>query len=347
MQRYVTVLTTVAVTTVILGMAGLTHANDERVLNVYNWDDYLDDATIPEFEAKFGVKVNYDVYDSNETLLAKLQAGASGFDVIFPSDYMVEIMIQMGLLEPLDKTQIPNLALLDPMFLNQPFDPANAYSVPFTWGTCGIGYRADKISAPPDSWAVMFDPQYAGRIVMLDDSRETLGAALKYLGYSLNSTNQAELEQAKELLLKQKPMVKAYVSGQGEQLLISGEGWLVQNWNGDILRATQENPNIQYALPKEGSSFFIDACAIPKTAQNKALAHQFINFILQPEVDARIHNQIRYLTPNQAALPLLDEALRATIEQVTPVVREKLEAIHDLGENTRLWDKIWTEIKAQ
>ena len=339
---------------VLLLLAGLvalfsmsSFAADQPVLNVYNWDDYIDDKTIPEFEEKFGVKVNYDVYDSNESLLAKLQAGASGFDVVFPSDYMIEIMIQLGLLEPLDKSLIPNIELLDPAFLAQPFDPENQYSLPFTWGTAGIGYRSDMVEESVESWGIMFDPKYAGRIVMLDDARETLGAALKYLGFSLNSTNPDELEQAKALLIEQKSLIKAYVSAQGEQMLVSGDAWFVHNWNGDIYRVAAENPAIKYVIPQEGTSKFIDNCAIPKGAQNKELAHAFINFLLEPEVDARIHNQIQYLTPNKAALPFLDESLRNTMEAMTPEVAEKLEYIEDLGKETRLWDRIWTEVKAQ
>ena len=322
------------------------YAADKAVLNVYNWDDYIDEKTIPEFEEKFGVKVNYDVYDSNESLLAKLQAGASGFDVVFPSDYMIKIMIQLQLLEALDKSLLPNIEFLDPAFLKQSFDPENIFSLPYTWGTAGIGYRADKVEEPVESWSVMFDPKYAGRIVMLDDARETLGAALKYLGFPFNSTNPDELERAKTLLIEQKTLVKAYVSAQAEQMLLSGDAWLVHNWNGDIYRVAAENPNITYVIPKEGTSKFIDNCAIPKGAQNKELAHKFINFLLEPEVDARIHNQIQYLTPNKAALPFLDESLRSTMENMTPEIAEKLEYIEDLGKETRLWDKTWTEIKA-
>ncbi len=339
-------IVTLGIAVLIVVMPCVTHAAGKPVLNVYNWDDYIDEETIPEFEKQFGVTVNYDVYDSNESLLAKLQAGASGFDVVFPSDYMIKIMIQLDLLEPLDTSKIPNIANLDPGLLDQAFDPGNRYSLPYTWGTAGIGYRADKVTGPVESWAIMFDPKYTGRIVMLDDVRETLGAALKYLGYPLNSTNPAELAQAKELLIHQKSIIKAYASAQAEQMLLSGDAWLVHNWSGDIYRVAAENSAIKYVIPKEGSSKFIDNCAIPKTAQNKELAHQFINFLLNAEVDARIHNQIQYLTANKAALPLLDEALRHTMETMSAESAAKLEYIEDLGRDTRLWDRIWTEIKA-
>ncbi len=346
MKTIVVLLTVIGVLALIVNMP-LPAQAEQNVLNVYNWANYIDEQTIPEFEQQFGVKVHYDVYDSNETLLAKFQAGATGFDVIFPSDYMVGIMIKLGLLEQLDKSKIPNLSHIDEHFLNQAFDPGNNYSIPYAWGTAGIGYRADKVTDSVDSWGILFNPKYAGRIVLLDDMREVLGLALKYLGYSYNSENPEELQQAKELLIKQKPLVKAYTSSQPELFLLSGDAWLVHNWSGDIYRVAVEDPNIKYSIPKEGSSRFIDNCAIPKTAPNKELAHAFINFLLEPKVDARIHNHIRYLTPNTAALQYLDKSLRDTLENMPPETAGKLENIEDLEQTTRLWDKIWTEIKAE
>jgi spermidine/putrescine transport system substrate-binding protein len=337
----------VGVLTFIVSMPFTARAKDEKVLNVYNWANYIDEKTIPEFEQKFGVKVYYDVYDGNETLLAKLQAGASGFDVIFPSDYMVGIMIKLGLLEELDPSKIPNIANIDERFLKQPFDPQNRYSIPYAWGVAGIGYRADKINEPVTSWGILFDPKYSGRIVLLDDMRETIGFALKYLGYSLNTTNPDELQQAKDLLVKQKPLVKAYTSAQPELFLVSGEAWLVHNWSGDTYRIMAEDPNVKYVIPKEGSSKFIDTCAIPKAAPHKELAHKFINFLLEPEVDARIHNAIHYLSPNKVAMPYLNEEIRYAMSNMSPETAEKLEYIEDLEQATQLWDKIWTEIKAQ
>ena len=331
----------------IVNLPLVAQAKEAKVLNVYNWANYIDDQTIPAFEKKFGVKVHYDVYDGNETLLAKLQAGASGFDVIFPSDYMVEIMSKLGLLAALDKSKIPNFVNIDERFLKQPFDPDNKYSLPYTWGTAGISYRKDKVTELVDSWKILFDAKYTGRIVLLDDMRETIGLALKYLGYSLNSTNPDELQKAKDLLIKQKPLVKAYSSAQPELLLVSGDAWLVHNWSGETYRIAAEEPNIAYTIPKEGGSKFIDNCAIPKAAPHKDLAYQFINFLLEPEVDARIHNQIRYLTPNKAALQYLDQTLRATMETMSPETAAKLEYIKDLEQATQVWDKIWTEIKAE
>ena len=344
-RKHVLTLTGMAALCVMLSFSA--RAAGKPVLNVYNWANYIDEQTIPEFEAKFGVTVHYDVYDSNETLLAKMQAGATGFDVIFPSDYMVGIMIKLEMLAPLEKAQLPNLAHIDERFLDQPFDPGNQYSVPYTWGTAGIGYRADKISEPVESWGVLFDEQYAGQIIMLDDMRETIGTALKYLGYSLNSTDPDELQQAKELLIAQKSLVKAYTSSQPENFLLSGDAWLVHNWSGDVYRVAAEDPNIKYAIPAEGSSKFIDNCAIPKSAPNKELAHAFINFLLEPQIDARIHNHIQYLSPNAAAFEYLDPSLQDTLQDMSADTAARLEYIEDLGQATRVWDRIWTEIKAE
>jgi len=321
---------------------------EEKVLNVYNWANYIDEASIPEFEKQFGVRVNYDVYDGNETLLAKMMAGASGFDLIFPTQYMIEIMIKLDLLAALDKSKIPNAANIDPRFLKQPFDPENAYSLPYTWGGTCLGYRTDQITEPVDSWGLLFDPKYAGRIVMLDDMREILGMALKYLGYSYNSTNPAELEAAKALLLQQKPLIKAYSSAEPEQKLFAGDAWLLHNFTGDTLRVLREAPDtIRIVIPKEGASMFIDSFAIPKNAPNKELAHEFINFLLDPQRDARIHNFISYPTSNAAAAPYLDKVIQEFVNSIPPETAAKMEYLKDLGDATPLWDKIWTEIKAQ
>lgn len=330
----------------VLCILGFSYAAEEKVLNIYNWSDYLDPEVLAEFEEQFGVKIYYDSYDSNEALLAKLQLGISGFDLVFPSDYMVEIMIKLDLLEPLDKAQIPNIKYLDARFLNQPFDPENGYSLPYAWGTSGIAYRADYVTEPVDSWNVLFDPKYSGRVVLLDDMRETIGMALKFLGYSLNSTNPEELEQARDVLLKQKPLVKAYISAQ-PQILLSGDAWLAHNWVSYTNMVAAENPNIRYAVPKEGSSRFIDTCAIPKNAPHKELAHAFLNFILEPQNDARNHNYISCPTANTAAMEYLNDLLRSLISEFSPELEKKVEYIHDLGEATRLWDNIWTEVKIQ
>lgn len=318
----------------------------QKVLNVYNWSDYIDEDVVREFEQEFNVKVNYDTYGSNEELLAKLMTGVSGYDIIVPSDYMIEIMIEEGLLAELNHSSIPNLKNIDPRFLNLPFDPGNRYSVPYMWGTVGIGVNTRHVTEEIDSWEALFDPRYKGRVVMLNDMRETFGVALKLLGYSLNTTDPAELEDAKAKLLQQKPIVKAYESENIKNFLVSGEAWLVHAWPGDVLMAAEENPDIVYVLPKEGGTIWADNLAIPVKAPNKATAELFINFLLRPEISARLTEAIYYGNPNKEAWLLLSEEILEEPAVFPPdEALANSEWIQDVGEATMLYDRLWTEIK--
>ncbi len=319
-----------------------------KVLNVYNWSNYIDEEVIRDFEKEFGVKVNYDTYSSNEELLAKLMTGVGGYDVIVPSDYMVEIMIKEGLLAPLDLQNIPNLRNIHERFLNLPFDPGNRYTVPYMWGTVGIGVNTRYVEDGIDSWEALWDPKYMGRIVMLNDMRETFGVALKSLGYSLNTTDPAALEQAKAKLVAQKSLVKAYDSENIKHFLVSGEAWLVHAWPGDVAMAAEENPDIVYVLPKEGGTIWADNLAIPKKAPNKYTAEVFINYLLRPDVSARLTKAILYGNPNREAWALLDKEILEDPAIFPP--EEALansEWMQDLGDATTLYDRLWTEIKGK
>ncbi|MBS3947342.1 MAG: spermidine/putrescine ABC transporter substrate-binding protein [Dethiobacter sp.] len=319
-----------------------------KTLNVYNWFNYIDKEVIRDFEREFGVKVNYDTYASNEELLAKLMTGVGGYDVIVPSDYMVEIMIKEGLLAPLDLNNIPNLKNIDERFLDLPFDPGNLYTVPYMWGTVGIGVNTRYIQEDVSSWRALFDPSYQGRITMLNDKRETFGVALKLLGHSINTTDPEILEEAKEKLLAQKPLLKAYDSENIKHLLVSGEAWLVHAWSGDVLMAAAENPDIVYVLPKEGGVVWADNLAIPKEAPNKYTAEVFINYLLRPEVSARLTRYIQYGNPNREAWPLLEAEFREN-PAIFPT-EESLansEWLRTIGEATTLYDRLWTEVKGR
>lgn len=319
----------------------------ERQLNVYNWSDYIADDTLPNFEREFGVRVTYDTYESNEELLAKIQAGATGYDVIVPSNYIVEILIAEGRLEPLDHARLPNLRHLDPRFRNPPYDPENRHSVAYQWGTSGIAYRDDRVRKTADSWRILWDRDYAAKMTMLDDMREVIGAALKILGHSLNSTDEKRLAEAKALCIEQKRLLKAYVSAPVKPQLIAGDVWIAQLWSGDTFQAAEEEPAIRYAIPREGSVIWADSLCILRSAPHKRAAHAFLDYVLRPEVSAAISNAVGYGCPNAAALPLVDEALRADPELYPPPqILDRLEWIVDLGEATRLYDRIWTEIKA-
>jgi len=326
-----------------------TVAGDRQVLNLYIWSGYLAPDTLKVFEQRFQARVQCDLYDSVEALLAKLQSGNSGYDIAVPSDYAVQILQQQGLLSPLDKTQIPNLERnLDPQFLGRAFDPGNRYSVPYTWGTTGIGYRKDRVEQLTDGWEALWEERYRGKIVMLDDMRENFGAALKLAGFSINSRNPGQLQTAKALLEKQKPLLQAYNSSNFQELLVSGDAWLVQGWNGQIVKAARANPNIGYLLPKQGTTLFIDSFCIPAGAAHRALAHQFINYMLEPETAAAVVNHTGYTVANRAARPYINKGLLNNPALFPDsATLDKCEMLEDLGETALMVDRLWTEVRSK
>jgi spermidine/putrescine-binding protein len=318
-------------------------------LHIYNWSEYIDPAVYDAFEEEYGVKVIEDTFSSNEELLAKIQAGATGYDLIVPSDYMVEIMIQEDLLTKLNHDNIPNLANLSDLFKSPPYDPDLEYSVPYQWGTTGIGYNSEIVE--PDSWAYIFDPaiasEYSGKITMLNDSRESIGAALKYLGYSLNSTDEAQLEEAKALLIQTKPFLFSYDSDQFEDLIAADEVVYGHGWSGDYFAAAEEDERIWYIIPEEGGVVWADNLCIPKTSKNAYTAEVFINYILQPEVAAQITNFTWFGSPVEAANEFIDpEILEEPAIYPPDEVMAKLEWIEDVGDATPIYERIWTEVKA-
>ena len=292
--------------------------------------------------------MNVNLYDSNEALLAKLQAGNAGYDVICPSDYSVQVLIAQGLLRPLDRSALPHLENVDPSFLDRPYDRGNRYSTPYFWGTTGIAYDRTKVAAPVDSWTALWDPRYRGRILMLDDGREAFMAALKSMGRSLNTTDRAVLEQARDLLVRQKPLVRAYNSTNFEDVLLSRDVWLAQGWNGQFAKAMEQDSDIVYVIPKEGATVFIDNLAIPVDARNAELAHAFIDFTLEADIAAEICETMRYSSPNRAAWPKLPSHVRRnTAIFPSPDVLGRLELVQDLGPTTVLYDELWTEVKSR
>lgn len=322
---------------------------EPRVLNIYNWGEYIAPVALERFQKENNVKIVYDVYDSNETLLAKLQAGAEGYDLVFPSDYMVTIMIKNDILAPLDMSLLPNAKHIDPILLNQYFDPGNKYSLPYMYGTTGIGVRTDKTTEKIEGWMDLFKPApgLQGKISMLNDMRDVLGAALKALGYSLNSTDPKQIEEAKQLLLAQKPHVKVYDSTSYKNNFESGEVAAGQAWNGDMASMYWKgNKNLKYIFPKEGGSIYCESFAIPKKAPHKELAHQFINFLMIPEIAAETTNVTYYATANKDALPFVRKELMTDSTIFPPEeVKPKLEFYRDLGEASKLYDAAFTELK--
>jgi spermidine/putrescine transport system substrate-binding protein len=269
--------------------------------------------------------------------------------VIFPADYMVRIMVSENILEPLNFQNIPNQKNLDARFINQTFDPGNKYSLPYQWGTMGIGYNLKATKGEINSWAAMFDPKYTGKIAWQDDARYTFAAVLMYLGFDPNTTNPEEINKARDLLIKSNNIIAAFVPDTGQALLDQGEVNVTMEWSGDLFQVMKENPNLRYAIPKEGTIVFSDNMAIPKGAPHKELAEKFINFVLQPEVGAQISNFTHYGSPNKAAIDQgLIDPKDLNNPQIYPSaeVFGKMKFLQDVGKATALYDRAWTEVKA-
>jgi spermidine/putrescine transport system substrate-binding protein len=314
----------------------------EKELHIYNWSDYIAEDTVSNFEREFGVRVTYDTYESNEEMVAKLQAGASGYDIIVPSGYILPVLVATNLVAPLRRSYLANSKNLSPIFQNLPADPENRYTVPWQWGTSGIAYRTDKVGDPVESWAVFQDPEYAGKMTMMDDAREVIGSQLRYRGHSLNSTNPDELARAKADAISAKKQLRAYISAPVKAQLISGDIWISQLWNGDTAQARAEQPNLAYVVPREGCTIWTDLMCIPRSSLNKRAAHEWMNYILRPEVASAISRATGYGTPNAAAA----EMLVPPVPYPTEAELGRLEYPADLGKETATWDRIWTEIKS-
>jgi spermidine/putrescine-binding protein len=313
----------------------------ERELHIYNWSDYIAEDTVPNFEREFGVRVSYDTYESNEEMVAKLQAGATGYDIIVPSGYTVPVLVATDLITPLHRKYLTNFGNLSPIFQDLPFDPGNTYTVPWQWGTSGIAYRSDKVQSAIESWAVFQDPRYAGKMTMMDDGREVIGSELRYRGHSLNSTDPGELARAKVDAIAAKKQLRAYISAPVKGQLITGDVWIAQLWNGDTAQAQAEEPRLRYVVPQEGCTIWADSMCIPKAAAHKRAAHEWINYILRPEVGAALSRTTGYGTPNAAAAKVTKNGVPFPTESEL----KRLEYPVDLGKNTATWDQIWTEIK--
>ena len=317
------------------------------VLHLYNWADYIGPELIRRFEAEHRCRVVTDTFDSNEAMFAKLKAGASGYDLIFPSSYMVNIMREQGMLQPLQRDKLPNLAHLDPAYFPIVADPSFATSVPYMISNAGLAYRKSRCPDFEPTWAMFDRAGYRGRMTMLNDMRETLGAALKFLGFSLNTTNAAEIAQARDVVIRWKKNLAKFENEQYKNGIASGEFLIVHGYNGDICQVMEENDDIAYVTPREGVSLACDEMVIPRDARQVELAHAFINFLHEPEVAARNIAFVFYLCPNTGAYALLDEETRGDETIFLPeAVRQRSEAIRDLGPHNALYIAAWDQVKA-
>lgn len=321
-------------------------------LNLFVWTEYIPTEWKDCFELIYGVQINHDEYSSNEEMYAKLSAGGSTYDLVLPTDYIIGLMVRQGMLEELDQTRLP-MANYDPNYLNLEFDPGNVYTVPYMAGNDGIIYNADTVANPPTSFEDMWNPEYAGRLVMLDDSRVIIGMTLLTLGYDVNTTDPAELEEAKNKLAELVPGVKLFDSDSPKTALIAGDVDLGVTWTGEAFTAQQENPAFQYVYPEEGAFLWQDNWAIPAGAPHTDAAYAWINYTSQGNLFWLMLRDFPYVVPNKAALDFAKDNQTELYEAymgspITNVPQEAIaagHAIEDVGEATPLYDQIWTEIK--
>ena len=327
--------------------AGCNKSTAEEI-NFFNYGENIDKETVEEFEKEYGIKVNIETFDDMETMYQKLSKGGTKYDVVLVSDALMPRMIDQNLLQELNKDNLPNISQMDEAYLNLEIDPGNKYSVPYMFGTVGLIYNKDVVTEKVDSWDILWNEKYKDKIFMFDTYRDTLGAALKKLNYSLNSTNPNELEEAKKLLLDQRKLVNPiYGVDNGTTMIPAGETDINMIWSGEGLNLQDEYPNLVYVVPKEGANFWIDSLCIPANAKNVSAAEKFINFVSDKESALRIADEIGYTTPNKEARLEQPEEVRNNPNAYMPKeIMDRCEIYTDLpSESKKLYDYIWTEIK--
>lgn len=319
-----------------------------KTLHIYTWADYIDNELTDRFTEETGIKAVVDVFDSNETMLAKLQAGGGGtYSVLYPSDYMVAQMIEMGLLISLDKAQIKGTENLLDKWQDPVYDPGNAHSIPYSWGTTGLLFNRELVSGTPDNWDYLWQnkEKLSRRITLLDDVRETMGAVLKSLDYSYNSTNPKQLEAAYKRLAELKPHIASFKSFGFEEQLLGGDLSMVMSYSVDAIGATLADDRMEYVIPASGSSVWTDTMVIPTSAPNVEAAYAWINFVLQPEVSKDAVERLSFATPNGAAYDQLSDTLKKN-KNLFPAesILAKCEGIAPIGDAINLYDQYWTKI---
>jgi len=322
--------------------------SSSKQLYIYTWAGYTDQDLLDRFTKETGIKVVADVYDSNEAMLARLQAGGGGaYSIIYPSDYMVAKMVELGFLRELDRSQLVGMNQLVPRFQNPVYDPANLHSVPLSWGTTGLIYNIQKVKSAPQDWSYLWEnqQQLSKRMTLLNDVREVMGAALKMLGYSYNSTNAQQLQQAYEKLAQLKPSVASFTSDAWRPQVLSEDLVLAMCYSSDANEVMESNSNLQYVIPKSGTSFWTDTLAIPTTAPNLEGAYAWINFMLKPDIAAQICERLSFATPNEVALNKLSSQVKNNLNLFPPESLLKLcESIAPVGNFSEVYDNYWTQL---
>jgi spermidine/putrescine transport system substrate-binding protein len=325
----------------------LTSCSGGVTINVYNWGDYMDPDVLKMFTAETGIRVKYSTYARNEDMYERIRRGDAGYDVVFPSDHMISKMIEENLLEKLDFSNIPNFSNIDERFTGLMYDPLNEYSVPYMWGTMGIMYNTTMIDEVVDSWDILWDAKYANQIFMYESMRDIIAVAQIRNGFSVNDKNLDNLHVVRASLFEQKPLVQAYLDESIKDKMIGREGALAMVYSGDALYSIEENPELHYVVPNEGSIVWYDAAVIPIGANHKAEAEMFINFLCRPDIALMNTEYVGYSTPNAEAFKLLDEDWQNDIIYwPTDEILRRCEVLLDLGEFTREYDRIWVEVLA-
>lgn len=322
-------------------------------LNVYNWGEYIANGTDgsmdvnAEFTRRTGIAVNYTTFDSNESLYSKLAGGGADYDIIIPSDYMVSKLLNQGMLAPLDFENIPNYRYIDEEFRDPDYDPGGKYSVPYTWGVVGLFYNTDYIKEEITGWDALWNPEYAGKILMFDNPRDSFAIAQFRLGQSLNTTKESDWRAAAELLKEQRPLRQGYVMDQIFDKMESGEAWLAPYYAGDAAILVENSDNIAFVVPEEGTNFFVDAVCIPATSSHKREAEEYINFLCDPEIAGANMDYVGYSTPETAAKEYMDqEVVQSPIHYPDEEVLERTQVFVELPEETsKLVDALWAEVK--
>lgn len=325
-------------------------ASAEGMVTVYNWEEYISPDAIKLFEEETGITVNMTYFTTNEDMMVQVRNSPSSFDVVIPSDYCTERLLKEGLLEEINYDNVPNYANIDAGLKNQYYDPDAKYTVPYMWGTVGICYNKTMVDEPITSWSVLFDTKYKDNVFMLDSIRDSMGIALKYLGYSMNTTDPLEINAAKDLLIKQKQdgIVKAYQVDETKDKMVAGEAALALMWNGDAMYAIDLNEDLDFVVPDEGSNIWVDTMIIPKGAKNKENAEAFINFMCRPDVAQMNFDEIWYSTPNTVTVDLIGEEYTGNhVINPSQEVRDRCEYFHDIEDQLLLvYNTMWTQIKS-
>lgn len=317
-----------------------------REVNFFNWSNYIAEQTLPGFEKATGIKVNYDMYSDEEEMFSKLKAGVQGYDLIVGTDYMIPRLKAIGAIDAIAHDLLKNLANIDAKFQNPDYDPRLQFTVPYLWGTTGIGYNKSKLPKPT-SWKDLWDPKLSGHMSALDNARDGIGCALLMLGLPQDSKDPAELKKASQALVEQKKLLKHYSSSTYIDELVSAEIWIAQGWSGDVLQAARDNKQIDYVIPKEGGFIWVDSLCLIRGSEHREDSLQLIDYLLRPEVAAAIAQAKNFASPNAKAVPLLDAALRKDPRVFpTPETSKRLHFYPLLDPQTEeLWNRTWQEVK--